>query len=201
MISKLTNWPKACPKLLSCFIKRVHRKTLLKWLWLSIDERGIFSLEPRTSYVAIWLKTQGWISIKNSLLLFKVPIRLFLVCTKMGWELVICFHVVLFKTYFIKLQQKYIFLHLHSYFLALRIISFKSNSQKVRNIIPIWNECPLRVQNRFGSRPKTAFNYAGFFSFDPSLIFFWCSTNFFGLAQDSYGPIKGQGRGYFKNKQ
>ena len=41
----------------------------------------------------------------------------------------------------------------------------------------------------------------GFFSFDPCLRNFWCSTNFFGLAQDSYGPIEGQGRGYFKNKQ
>ena len=48
---------------------------------------------------------------------------------------------------------------------------------------------------------KTVFNYAVVFSFDPCLRNFWCSTNFFGLAQDSYGPIEGQGRGYFKNKQ
>ena len=39
-----------------------------------------------------------------------------------------------------------------------------------------------------------------FFSFDPCVRNFWC-TNFFGLAQDSYGPIEGQGGGYFKNKQ
>ena len=38
-----------------------------------------------------------------------------------------------------------------------------------------------------------------FFSFDPCVRNFWC-TNFFGLAQDSYGPIEGQGRGYFKKQ-
>ena len=51
----------------------------------------------------------------------------------------------------------------------------------------------LNISQRFDQDPKQLLTML-FFSFDPCLRNFWCSTNFFGLAQDR------QGRGYFKKQ-